>query len=229
MVFIALLKKNPGEIMSRNSIAIVESPDLTSTLKAVEIMVSRARVTLMGRYFLGKEKVAAVMKGTSEEVDSAAIRVRTEMGNASPNIGIIHDFPRKALEIMLAPHNNFQPVCTVRDFKLTYMPSVNKGVKPLSGAADTGSAIGSTPPVISLKNFPGLLDKRKKRLEEVLQYFWVNRNRKITSNGIIQSLTHLSKPTLGRDLEFLARKGFIGKKARGRGTYYLYKPLEFLG
>ena len=215
--------------MSRNSIAIVESPDLASALKAVEIMVRRAKVTLMGRYFLGKEKVAAVVKGSTEEVDSAAVQVRREMGNISPKIGVIHDFPRKALDVMLAPHNNFQPVCTVRDFKLTDMPSVEKGARSFSGAADTGSGMDSTPPAISLQNFPGLLDKRKKRLEEVLQYFWTNRNRKITSNGIVKSLTHISKPTLGRDLDFLSRKGLIVKRARGRATYYLYKPLDFLG
>jgi hypothetical protein len=140
--------------------------------------------------------------------------------------GVIHDLPRKAMDVMLAPHDGFHPVFTVRESTPVEKLAIGKEV---GSAADLeGLYIVMSPegPTVSFERVQGLTSKRKKRLSEVLQYFWANKNRKITSNEVARSLDHILKPTLGRDLDYLSQCNLIGKEGRGRATYYLYRPLD---
>ena len=175
---------------------------------------------------MGQGKVAIVFKGEPDAISSVKSILENRMGDVELKTGVIHNLPKKAMDVMLAPHDGFHPVFTVRES--TPVEKIVIG-KEVGSAADLdGLFIVMSPegPTVSFERVSGLTSKRKKRLSEVLQYFWANKKRKITSNEIARSLDQIPKPTLGRDLDYLSQFKLIGKEGRGRATYYLYRPLE---
>ncbi len=212
--------------MSKKSIAILESTSFIDALNAVGTLLSEVKVTLAGRYFLGEGKVAIVFKGEPEAITSIISIAENRMGNLELNTGAVHDLPRKAMEVLLAPHNGFHPVFTVRESTPVEKLAIGKEVGTAADIEGLYIVMSPQGPTVSFERVPGLTSKRKKRLSEVLQYFWANKNRKITSNEVARILDHIPKPTLGRDLDYLSQCSLIGKEGRGRATYYLYRPLD---
>jgi len=212
--------------MSKKSIAILESTSFLDALNAVGTLLGETKVTLAGRYLLGQGKVAIVFKGEPEAISSVISIVENRLGDMELKTGVIHDFPRKAMEMMLAPHDGFHPVFTVRESTPVEKLAVGKEVGTAADLDGLYIVMSPEGPTVSFERVSGLTSKRKKRLSEVLQYFWANKNQKITSNEVARSMDHIPKPTLGRDLDYLSQSNLIGKEGRGRATYYLYKPLE---
>ena len=206
--------------MGKKSIAIFEGNSLLDTLQAVGLMMGQAKVKFVGRYFLGKEKVAAVVKGSTEEISSGVNFVQRELGRSSLLIGVLNEVPKNVLDVMLAPHKGFHPVCTVKEPALVERFQENDKIGSMVDPEDATT----TPvpvPARSLEGDTSLSKKRKLRLGIVLEHFSKNRNRKITANDILKALPDFSKPTLGRDLDYLSKNGLIEKRSKGRGTFYI--------
>ncbi len=210
--------------MPGKTIAVIECQSLIEALTAVELMLSRSKVTLVGRYFLGERNIATVLRGETEEVESGITALKGEMGDRL-RYGIIEGMPKKARDVMLAPFQGFKPVVTVRETD-EVGPLPEKKEVPvdsnLEGVVLTESPEG---PCASFEDVAGLTSKRKKRLTEILECFWKMRGKKITSKQLGKTLPRIPKATLGRDLDYLSSQDLIIKKGRGRATYYLYKPL----
>ena len=220
--FATLTIFNESERMVENTIAIFEGNSLLDALQAVGTMMGHAKVKLVGRYFLGNEKVATVVKGSAEEISSGIAFVKKEFGNLPLDIGVLTNVPKNILDVMLAPHEVFHPVCTVKEPEPIKI--FQKSAKVESKSYSKVERPSTEPiPKVSFENVPGLTRKRKLRFAVIMNYFYSNKNRNITTNDISKARPEISKPALGRDLDYLAKRDLIEKNARGRGTFYRCK------
>lgn len=60
------------------------------------------------------------------------------------------------------------------------------------------------------------------RMERAIHYFNENKSRKKITNDSYQQLTKVSDSTATRDLEKLEELGFLERKGKTSGTYYLF-------
>lgn len=211
--------------MSKKSIAVIESHSLIDALSAVELMMSKSKVTLVGRYFLGERRVAAVIRGETREVEYGLAFVTRRMGKKL-KCGIMHGLSRRAREVLLAPYEGFEPVVTIMEPESEdHVPE--EGGRAVESKLDEVTMVESSEgPSACLVNIKGLTSKRKKRLGEILDHFRKMRRKKITSKQVHKALPGIPKATLGRDLDYLSSNDLIIKEGKGRGTHYLFKPLR---
>lgn len=231
--------------MRKNNIAIIESKGLLDTLKAVDIMTSRQKVKLIGRYFLGRGNVAAVVEGPAKEISVAISLIEKQSDHLDVRAGIIPDVSQSVLDVMLKERLRGRAPLPVKRRKEPPVPKERKTSPPptpkrkertapapdkekvIPSACDLEEVQPKKGPAgkrVSFEDVSGLSGKRKKRFRRIMDYFIANKDRRVTAKEVRKALPDISKGALGRDLSYLAKHSLILKKGRGRGTFYLYPP-----